>query len=107
MQPSNSVHSGYEPPTLVLLGSIEELTLGSLSGPPGDGSATYFPESDGRLKSEIRRVPNALERLRRLDQEAAYDPPALVQLGPVEELTLGGQPGGQGDGSATYSVDAG
>jgi hypothetical protein len=107
MQPSNRVDSGYEPPTLVLVGPIEELTLGSTPGEPLDGSATYAPESDVQLKSEIRRVPNALERLRRLDQEAAYDPPALVQLGPVEELTLGGQPGGQGDGSATYSVDAG
>jgi hypothetical protein len=36
-----------------------------------------------------------------------YEPPMIVLLGPVADLTLGGQPGGQGDGSATYSVDAG
>lgn len=34
-----------------------------------------------------------------------YEPPVLVPLGPVAELTLGGGSGGTADGSATYSPD--
>jgi hypothetical protein len=33
-----------------------------------------------------------------------YEAPAIVVIGPVEELTLGSQPGEPGDGSATYSI---
>ena len=66
MQGDVGIDRSYEPPTLIVLGPVEELTLGSTSGSPIDGSATYAPESDVRLKRGIRRMPNALDRLRRL-----------------------------------------
>jgi hypothetical protein len=34
-----------------------------------------------------------------------YEAPAIVVLGVVVELTLGGEPGGEGDGAATYAPD--
>jgi hypothetical protein len=34
-----------------------------------------------------------------------YEAPAIVVLGDVVELTLGGEPGESGDGSATYAPD--
>ena len=66
MQVNESTELRYEPPMLVLLGPIEELTLGGDPGEPGDASATYFGGSDARLKREIRRMPDALSRLRRI-----------------------------------------
>jgi hypothetical protein len=67
MQANESTEPRYEPPVLILLGPVEELTLGGDPGEPGDASATYFGGSDARLKREIRRMPDALSRLRRLE----------------------------------------
>jgi hypothetical protein len=67
MQANESTEPRYEPPVLILLGPVEELTLGGDPSEPGDGSATYFGGgSDARLKREIRRMPDALSRLRRI-----------------------------------------
>jgi hypothetical protein len=68
MQGNQSTEPRYAPPTLVLLGPIEELTLGGDPSEPGDGSATYFGGgSDVRLKREISRLPDALSRLRQVE----------------------------------------
>jgi hypothetical protein len=39
--------------------------------------------------------------------EQSYEAPAVVELGPIEDLTLGAEPGQDVDGANTYPGDAG
>jgi hypothetical protein len=55
----------YEPPTIVVLGPVEELTLGEGGTDPNDANATYVPTpSDLRLKRGIVTISGALPRIR-------------------------------------------
>jgi hypothetical protein len=62
----------YEPPAILVLGPVTELTLGNLpTGEPTDGSATYYEPSDWRLKRDVRRLADPLENIRRLERQGS------------------------------------
>jgi hypothetical protein len=107
----------YEPPAILVLGPVTELTLGAQPGFEQDGSATSDPaSSDARLKRGIVAISGALPRIRQAGRtgvlstthddstvDARYAPPTIVILGPVSELTLGGSAvTGPYDATGTY-----
>jgi hypothetical protein len=115
----STVDARYSPPTIVVLGPVSELTLGgsAVTG-PYDATGTYYEPSDSRLKRDVRTMAYPLRHLRAGrtsimstaasadHRDPGYAAPALVQLGPIADLTLGGEPGADGDGAATYLPDA-
>jgi len=57
---SDAADAEYEPPPLVVVGKVDELTRSQVGGSLDEAS------SDSRLKQEIRPVADALARLRAL-----------------------------------------
>lgn len=77
----------YEPPELVVLGSVSELTAVV-------GGSVHDDESDRLLKANVEPVDRPLERLRAIRTEPApgtvadpYEAPAIIELGSIAGLT--------------------
>jgi hypothetical protein len=64
-RPTGKKAESYEPPAIAVLGRFEELTLRA-SGTTSDSGSRAHTTSDRILKSNIRPVTAALERLRKL-----------------------------------------
>lgn len=68
---------GYEPPRLVSLGSVRELTQDEPSG-------SVVKVSDARLKTDVRPLGEGPSLAKR-----PYEPPAVERLGTLADLTAG------------------